>query len=322
MRLSGGCRPIRWRPRACASARLLPSLAEWRPLEAVAPAATEGGPGRASCLASTLAASLEMARDGALELSQAQVFAPLHLRARPRRVSEPPLPAERMVEALLFAAASPLSRADLARRLPEGVDVEAALALLARAYAGRGVVLQEVAGAFRFVTAPDLSALMVEERHEVKRLSRAANEVLAIVAYHQPVSRAEIESVRGRCAVQGRPGHADGGGLGSHAGPPPHARAAPVVYGTTDAFLEHFGLASLADLPGATDLKAGGPARRPPAPRLRGSGPLPRRRRAARPAGARRARVRAGLRRGVRGAPSALPPPPSGVEPALSLIGT
>ena len=170
---------------------------------------------------------------------------------------EGPLPAERMVEALLFAAAEPLGVEDLRRRLPEGVDVEAALELLRRRYAGRGVQLQPVAGRWRFATAPDLAGLMSEEREEVRRLSKAAYEVLAIVAYHQPVSRAEIEAVRG---VQLSKGVLDAlleaGWVRMRGRRRTPGR--PVVYATTDAFLEHFGLNALADLPGMADLKGAG----------------------------------------------------------------
>ena len=108
-----------------------------------------------------------------------------------------PTAAERMVEALLFAAAGPLSEEDLTRRLPEGVDVAAALAGLEQTYAGRGVELAQVAGRWRFQTSPDLEPLMTEERTEARRLSKAALETLAIIAYHQPVTRADIEMVRG-----------------------------------------------------------------------------------------------------------------------------
>ena len=168
-----------------------------------------------------------------------------------------PLAAERMVEALLFAAAEPLSLDDLRRRLPEGVDAEAALALVRRRYAGRGVELREAGGRWRFLTAPDLAGLMTEEREEVRRLSRAAYEVLAIVAYHQPVSRAEIEAVRG---VQLSRGVLDvlleAGWVRLRGRRRTPGR--PVVYATTAAFLEHFGLPSLADLPGLADLKGAG----------------------------------------------------------------
>ncbi|MDP1633000.1 MAG: SMC-Scp complex subunit ScpB [Caulobacter sp.] len=164
---------------------------------------------------------------------------------------------ERAIEALLFAAAEPLGLEDLARRLPEGADVAGGLESLRVRYAERGVELACVADRWRFQTAADLSFLMTEERDTPRRLSKAAQETLAIIAYHQPVTRAEIEAVRGVQASRGtldvllelalvrmrgrrrRPGR-------------------PVTYGTTDLFLEHYGLASLADLPGMADMKAAG----------------------------------------------------------------
>jgi segregation and condensation protein B len=164
---------------------------------------------------------------------------------------------ERMLEALLFAAAEPLSVKDLASRLPDGVDIAAGLTALAERYAGRGVQLVEVAGRWRFQTADDLAFLMTLEREEPRRLSRAAQETLAIVAYHQPVTRAEIEAIRG---VQASRGTLD---LLLEIGfVRPRGRrrtpGRPVTYATTDAFLEHFGLANLADLPGAAEMKAAG----------------------------------------------------------------
>jgi segregation and condensation protein B len=164
---------------------------------------------------------------------------------------------ERMIEALLFAAAEPLSTADLTRRLPADADIAAGLRALGARYADRGVTLAEVAGAWRFQTAPDLAFLMTEERAEPRRLSRAAQETLAIVAYHQPVTRAEIEAIRG---VQASRGTLDV--LLEIGMVRPRGRrrtpGRPVTYGTTDAFLEHFGLATLADLPGASEMKAAG----------------------------------------------------------------
>jgi segregation and condensation protein B len=164
---------------------------------------------------------------------------------------------ERAVEALLFAASGPLSVQDLARRLPEGADVAAALAGLSARYAGRGVELAEVAGRWRFQTAEDLAWLMTEERSEPRRLSKAAQEILAIVAYHQPVTRAEMEQIRG---VQTSRGSLDvllELGLVRMRGRR-RSPGRPVTYGTTDAFLEHYGLASLADLPGMAEMKAAG----------------------------------------------------------------
>ncbi|HEY3695014.1 SMC-Scp complex subunit ScpB [Phenylobacterium sp.] len=164
---------------------------------------------------------------------------------------------EREVEALLFAAAGPLALDDLARRLPEGADVEAALAALAQRYAGRGVELVPVAGRWRFQTAPDLAWLMSEEREEPRRLSRAAQETLAIIAYHQPVTRAEIEAVRGVQASKGTLDVLLELSLVRMRGRR-RTPGRPVTYGTTGSFLEQFGLAGLSDLPGAGEMKAAG----------------------------------------------------------------
>jgi segregation and condensation protein B len=156
---------------------------------------------------------------------------------------------QRCVEALLFAAAEPLSEADLARRLPEGADVEAAIRVLREQFEGRGVELVEVAGRWRLQTAADLAFLMTEEREEPRRLSKAAQETLAIIAYHQPVTRAEIEAVRGVQASKGTLDVLLELGLVRMRGRR-RTPGRPVTYGTTDLFLEHYGLASLADLPG------------------------------------------------------------------------
>jgi len=162
---------------------------------------------------------------------------------------------ERSVEALLFAAAEPLSASDLARRLPNGADVGRALMALKQRYAGRGIELACVADRWRFQTAEDLSYLMTEEREEPRRLSRAAQETLAIIAYHQPVTRAEIEQIRGVQASRGTLDVLLELGMvrlrGRRRSP-----GRPVTYGTSDLFLEHYGLASLGDLPGAADMKA------------------------------------------------------------------
>jgi segregation and condensation protein B len=163
----------------------------------------------------------------------------------------------REIEALLFAAAGPLTAEDLARRLPEGADVAGALEELANRYAGRGVVLAQVAGGWRFQTAEDLAWLMTEEREEPRRLSKAAQETLAIIAYHQPVTRAEIEAVRGVQASRGTLDVLLELGLVRMRGRR-RTPGRPVTYGTTDAFLEHYGLASLVDLPGAAEMKAAG----------------------------------------------------------------
>ena len=168
-----------------------------------------------------------------------------------------PAAAERMVEALLFAAAEPLSAADLQQRLPEGADAGRALAALRARYAGRGVELECVADRWRFRTAPDLGFLMVEQREEARRLSKAALETLAVIAYHQPVTRAEIESVRGVSLSRGTLDLLLELGFVKMRGRR-RSPGRPVTYGTTDGFLEHYGLASLADLPGAADMRAAG----------------------------------------------------------------
>ena len=168
-----------------------------------------------------------------------------------------PSDAERMVEALLFAAAGPLSTEDLVRRLPAGVDPAQALAGLQQVYAGRGVELVCVAGRWRFQTAADLEHLMTEEKTEPRRLSKAALETLAIVAYHQPVTRADIEMVRGVQASKGTLDALLELGLVRMRGRR-RSPGRPITYGTTDAFLEHYSLASLLDLPGAAEMKAAG----------------------------------------------------------------
>lgn len=164
---------------------------------------------------------------------------------------------ERRVEALLFAAAGPLSAVDIAERLPTGTDVGKALAALCSRYAGRGVELECVADRWRFRTAPDLGFLMTEERTEPRRLSKAALETLAIVAYHQPVTRAEIEAVRGVAVAKGTLDALLEIGFVRMRGRR-RSPGRPVTFGTTDAFLEHFGLPSLADLPGAAEMRAAG----------------------------------------------------------------
>ena len=164
---------------------------------------------------------------------------------------------ERRVEALLFAAAAPLSAAEIARRLPEGADTGRAIAALRQRYQGRGVELECVADRWRFRTAADLGFLMTEEREEPRRLSKAALETLAIIAYHQPCTRAEIESVRGVSLSKGTLDlllEMDFVRLRGRRRTP----GRPVTYATTDRFLEHFSLASLYDLPGVQEMKAAG----------------------------------------------------------------
>ena len=165
--------------------------------------------------------------------------------------------ASRIVEAVIFAAGRPVDAATLAAQLPEGTDVEAGLARLAAHYQHRGVHLVKVAGGWTFRTAPDLAEHLTVHRVVRRRLSRAALETLAIIAYHQPVTRAEVEEIRG--VHLGR-GTLD---LLLEAGwiaPKGRRRTPgrPVTWVTTPAFMEHFGLESLDDLPGVDELEAAG----------------------------------------------------------------
>jgi segregation and condensation protein B len=166
---------------------------------------------------------------------------------------------ERAVEATLFAAEEPMTVDALAAHLGglEPAEVRAALATLQAHYTTRGVHLVERGGRWHFETAPDLAHLLRREKEQVRRLSRAATEVLAIIAYHEPVSRAEIESIRG---VQTSAGTLD---VLMEAGwiRPAGRREVPgrpVIYATTPDFLDHFGLASRRDLPGIEELRAAG----------------------------------------------------------------
>lgn len=163
----------------------------------------------------------------------------------------------RQIEALLFAAAGALSAADLSRRLPDGSDIGHGLMELKKIYEGRGIELVCVADRWRFQTSADLAWLMTEERDEVRKLSRAAQETLAIIAYHQPVTRAEIESVRGVQTSRGTLDVLFEAGLVRMRGRR-RTPGRPVTFGTTDAFLEHYGLSSLAELPGASEMRAAG----------------------------------------------------------------
>ena len=167
------------------------------------------------------------------------------------------LAVERQVEALLFAAAEPLSPGDLEARLGSGADVAGALAALVQRYAGRGIELQSVAGGWRFATAPDLASLLEARRDEPRRLSRAAMETLAVVAYHQPVTRAEVDAIRGVSLSRGTLDVLLEVGWVRLRGRR-RTPGRPVTYATTDAFLAHFGLSGLADLPGLPEMKAAG----------------------------------------------------------------
>ena len=156
----------------------------------------------------------------------------------PRRLHE----AGRIAEALVFASAGPVSEAYIAERLPRGVDVQHVMRALKGFYAGRGVNLVQVGDSWAFRTAPDMSFVIRTDETEMRKLSRAALAVLSIIAYHQSVTRAEIEDIRGWVRFRGRrrsPGR-------------------PVTFGTTRDFLDHFGLEELRDLPGLDELKGAG----------------------------------------------------------------
>ena len=163
----------------------------------------------------------------------------------------------RIVEALLFAAAEPLDEAALAKHFVEGEDLKALLEELQSLYAGRGVNLVRVAGKWAFRTADDLSFLLERETVAQRRLSRAALETLAIIAYHQPVTRAEIEEIRGVTTSKGTIDVLLETGWIKLRGRR-RAPGRPVTYGTTEAFLEHFGFDSIQDLPGLNELKGAG----------------------------------------------------------------
>lgn len=170
----------------------------------------------------------------------------------------------RVLEAVLFAAVEPLDEKTLAAQLPDEEDLAALLETLRRAYANRGVTLVKVAGKWIFRTAPDLASLLQVEKEKKRRLSRAARETLAIIAYHAPVTRGEVEEIRGVALSRGtldqlleaewiRP-------MGRRRTP-----GRPMTWGVTDGFLSHFGLASRDDLPGIEELKAAGLLDRRPA---------------------------------------------------------
>ena len=163
----------------------------------------------------------------------------------------------RLLEAMLFASAEPLDEKSLAARLPQGTKVREVLVRLQEEYATRGVNLLRIGGKWTFRTANDLSWLLSKETVETRKLSRAAIETLAIIAYHQPVTRAEIEELRGVSTSKGsvdvlletgwiRP-------RGRRKSP-----GRPLTYGTSEAFLSHFGLDAVGDLPGLEELKGAG----------------------------------------------------------------
>jgi segregation and condensation protein B len=163
----------------------------------------------------------------------------------------------RILEALLFAAEEPLDEKTLAVRLPAGVDVRALLMQLQKEYEARGVNLVRVGGKWSLRTASDLAWLLTRETVVTRKLSRAAIETLAIVAYHQPVTRAEIEEIRGVTTSKGTLDVLLETGWIRLRGRR-KAPGRPVTYGTTEAFMSHFGLDALADLPGIDELKGAG----------------------------------------------------------------
>jgi len=174
---------------------------------------------------------------------------------------------ERMVEAILFASAEPVTLAELQARMPHGSDPAEALVYLRKRYEGRGVTLERVGDAYAFRTATDLGFLMRRETVETRKLSRAAIETLAIVAYHQPVTRAEIEEIRGVAVSRGTVDQLmelDWIRLGRRRMTP----GRPVTFVVTEAFLDHFGLESARDLPGLKELRAAGLLDNRPAPGL------------------------------------------------------
>ncbi|HWD49774.1 MAG TPA: SMC-Scp complex subunit ScpB [Rhizomicrobium sp.] len=163
----------------------------------------------------------------------------------------------RMTEALLFAAGEPLDAKALASSLPDGADVAGLLNELQTSYEKRGVTLVCVAEKWQFRTAPDLAFLLRKEQPEQKRLSRAAIETLAIIAYHQPVTRAEVEDIRGVMLSKGTIDALMEIGWVKIRGRK-RTPGRPVTYGTTDTFLVQFGLESVNHLPGTDELKAAG----------------------------------------------------------------
>jgi segregation and condensation protein B len=176
------------------------------------------------------------------EKGESPAFSPEHLR---------------MAEAILFAASEPLSEKALATSLPDGAKLTAILAELQKIYEQRGVNLVRIAEKWQFRTAPDLAFLLRKEQPEQKRLSRAAIETLAIVAYHQPVTRAEVEDIRGVMVSKGTIDALMEVGWVKIRGRK-RTPGRPVTYGTTEGFLAHFGLENVNHLPGVDELKAAG----------------------------------------------------------------
>ena len=190
----------------------------------------------------TMIAKIEDQMDAETEDKQGEAANPEHLR---------------MVEALLFAASEPLDTKSLSTSLPEGADIGGLLKALEEVYEKRGVNLCCIAGKYQFRTASDLAFLLRKEQPEQKRLSKAAIETLAIISYHQPVTRAEIEDIRGVAMSKGTIDILMEIGWIKIRGRK-RTPGRPVTYGTTEAFLIQFGLESVAHLPGLDELKAAG----------------------------------------------------------------
>ena len=195
------------------------------------------------------------------EAEHDSVEAEAEARAGPARDSlfeSPPLAEqERMVEAILFASAEPVSVAEMNARMPHGADAAEAIVLLRKRYEGRGVNVVRIGDGYAMRTAPDLSFLLRKEVVETRKLSRAAIETLAIIAYHQPVTRAEIEEIRGVSVSRGTVDQLlemEWIRLGRRRMTP----GRPVTFVVTPGFLDHFGLESARDLPGLKELRAAG----------------------------------------------------------------
>jgi segregation and condensation protein B len=169
----------------------------------------------------------------------------------------PEVEQERMVEAILFASPDPVTLAEMAARMPMGSEPAVAVERLRGHYQGRGVRVVRVGDAWAIRTAPDLGFLMRQERVETRRLSRAAIETLSIVAYHQPVTRAEIEEIRGVSISRGTIDQLIELGW-IRLGRRKMAPGRPLTFVVTDAFLDHFGLETALDLPGLKELRAAG----------------------------------------------------------------
>jgi len=192
-------------------------------------------------------------------LAERRIIPHEELKARAEEKSEAEARPEhmRLLEALLFAASVPLDEKTLGSRLPEDVDLKASLRALQAEYSTRGVNLVRIAGKWTFRTAGDLSWLLTKEATVPKKLSRAAIETLAVIAYHQPVTRAEVEEIRGVVMSKGtfdvlmETGWIKPRGRRKVPG-------RPITYGTSEDFLSHFGLEVLGDLPGLEELKGSG----------------------------------------------------------------